>query len=74
MDDAGQYQCLAESELGTAEKVVILVLQSECPEWGPMGQAGPGGSLQGTSHRAEGKEVEAHYLEFSYEYFCRAPS
>ncbi|XP_060056373.1 hemicentin-2 isoform X2 [Erinaceus europaeus] len=28
MDDAGQYQCLAESELGTAEKVVILVLQS----------------------------------------------
>uniref|UniRef100_A0A8C0N075 Hemicentin 2 n=1 Tax=Canis lupus familiaris TaxID=9615 RepID=A0A8C0N075_CANLF len=28
MDDAGQYQCLAENEMGAVEKVVILVLQS----------------------------------------------
>nr|XP_021547233.1 hemicentin-2 [Neomonachus schauinslandi] len=28
MDDAGQYQCLAENEVGVVEKVVILVLQS----------------------------------------------
>ncbi|XP_028353185.1 hemicentin-2 [Physeter macrocephalus] len=27
-DDAGQYQCLAENELGAVEKVVVLVLQS----------------------------------------------
>uniref|UniRef100_A0A2K6FSN4 Hemicentin 2 n=1 Tax=Propithecus coquereli TaxID=379532 RepID=A0A2K6FSN4_PROCO len=27
-DDAGQYQCLAENEMGTAKKVVVLVLQS----------------------------------------------
>uniref|UniRef100_A0A2K6K1Q6 Hemicentin-2 n=1 Tax=Rhinopithecus bieti TaxID=61621 RepID=A0A2K6K1Q6_RHIBE len=27
-DDAGQYQCLAENEMGMAKKVVILVLQS----------------------------------------------
>lgn len=29
MDDAGQYQCLAENEMGAVEKVVVLVLQSE---------------------------------------------
>lgn len=29
MDDAGQYQCLAENELGAVEKVVVLALQSE---------------------------------------------
>lgn len=29
MDDAGQYQCLAENEMGATEKVVMLVLQSE---------------------------------------------
>uniref|UniRef100_F1S0Y1 Hemicentin-2 n=1 Tax=Sus scrofa TaxID=9823 RepID=F1S0Y1_PIG len=28
MDDAGQYQCLAENEMGAVEKVVVLVLQS----------------------------------------------
>ncbi|XP_057580791.1 hemicentin-2 [Hippopotamus amphibius kiboko] len=28
MDDAGQYQCLAENELGAVEKVVVLMLQS----------------------------------------------
>ncbi|XP_055255516.1 hemicentin-2 isoform X3 [Moschus berezovskii] len=28
MDDAGQYQCLAENELGAVERVVVLVLQS----------------------------------------------
>ncbi|XP_072634432.1 hemicentin-2 isoform X2 [Canis lupus baileyi] len=28
MDDAGQYQCLAENEMGAVEKVVILVLQN----------------------------------------------
>ncbi|KAM6170210.1 hemicentin-2 [Rhynchocyon petersi] len=28
MDDAGRYQCLAENEMGTVEKVVVLVLQS----------------------------------------------
>ncbi|KAM9722140.1 hemicentin-2 isoform 3-T3 [Dama dama] len=28
MDDAGQYQCLAENELGAVEKVVVLALQS----------------------------------------------
>ncbi|XP_047380794.1 hemicentin-2 [Sciurus carolinensis] len=28
MDDAGQYQCLAENEMGTVKKVVTLVLQS----------------------------------------------
>ncbi|XP_036769471.2 hemicentin-2 isoform X1 [Manis pentadactyla] len=28
MDDAGQYQCLAENEMGATEKVVMLVLQS----------------------------------------------
>ncbi|XP_008579907.1 PREDICTED: hemicentin-2 [Galeopterus variegatus] len=28
MDDAGQYQCLAENNMGTAKKVVTLVLQS----------------------------------------------
>ncbi|XP_035116313.2 hemicentin-2 isoform X6 [Callithrix jacchus] len=27
-DDAGQYQCLAENEMGVAKKVVILALQS----------------------------------------------
>ena len=31
MDDAGQYQCLAENELGAVEKVVVLALQSESP-------------------------------------------
>ncbi|XP_073909095.1 hemicentin-2 isoform X2 [Castor canadensis] len=28
MDDAGQYQCLAENEMGAAKKVVTIVLQS----------------------------------------------
>ncbi|XP_037653920.1 hemicentin-2 [Choloepus didactylus] len=28
MDDAGQYQCLAENEMGAVKKVVVLVLQS----------------------------------------------
>uniref|UniRef100_G3UHY1 Ig-like domain-containing protein n=1 Tax=Loxodonta africana TaxID=9785 RepID=G3UHY1_LOXAF len=28
MDDAGRYQCLAENEMGSVEKVVLLVLQS----------------------------------------------
>ncbi|XP_044938536.1 hemicentin-2 isoform X2 [Mustela putorius furo] len=28
IDDAGQYQCIAENEVGAVEKVVILVLQS----------------------------------------------
>ncbi|XP_066112042.1 hemicentin-2 isoform X1 [Saccopteryx bilineata] len=28
MDDMGQYQCLAENEMGAVEKVVVLVLQS----------------------------------------------
>ncbi|KAM5331532.1 hemicentin-2 [Glossophaga mutica] len=28
MDDAGQYQCLAENEMGAVAKVVVLVLQS----------------------------------------------
>ncbi|XP_007942419.2 hemicentin-2 [Orycteropus afer afer] len=28
LDDAGQYQCLAENEMGAVEKVVVLVLQS----------------------------------------------
>ncbi|KAM5259263.1 hemicentin-2 isoform 1-T1 [Hipposideros larvatus] len=28
MDDAGQYHCLAENEIGTVEKVLVLVLQS----------------------------------------------
>ncbi|KAB0366601.1 hypothetical protein FD754_010757, partial [Muntiacus muntjak] len=28
VDDAGQYQCLAENELGAVEKVVVLALQS----------------------------------------------
>ncbi|KAM9207753.1 hemicentin-2 [Dugong dugon] len=28
MDDAGRYQCLGENEMGSVEKVVILVLQS----------------------------------------------
>lgn len=35
MDDAGQYQCLAENEMGTVKKVVTLVLQSESPVPGP---------------------------------------
>nr|XP_051696750.1 hemicentin-2 isoform X2 [Oryctolagus cuniculus] len=28
MDDAGQYQCVAENEVGTVKKVVIVLLQS----------------------------------------------
>ena len=41
MDDAGQYQCLAENEMGAVAKVVVLVLQSESRPptpglgWGP---------------------------------------
>lgn len=38
IDDAGQYQCIAENEVGAVEKVVILVLQSEScspPRLGP---------------------------------------
>uniref|UniRef100_H0XNP2 Hemicentin-2 n=1 Tax=Otolemur garnettii TaxID=30611 RepID=H0XNP2_OTOGA len=35
-DDAGQYQCLAENEMGTVKKVVLLVLQSA-----PMFQVEP---------------------------------
>lgn len=31
MDDAGQYRCLAENEMGSVEKVVVLVLQGESP-------------------------------------------
>lgn len=31
MDDAGQYQCLAENELGTVEKVLVVMLQSKSP-------------------------------------------
>lgn len=31
MGDSGRYQCLAENEMGAVEKVVVLLLQSECP-------------------------------------------
>lgn len=42
MDDAGQYQCLAENEMGAVAKVVVLVLQSESrpPRGGPWVGAG----------------------------------
>uniref|UniRef100_A0A7N5KTI0 Hemicentin 2 n=1 Tax=Ailuropoda melanoleuca TaxID=9646 RepID=A0A7N5KTI0_AILME len=33
IDDAGQYQCLAENEMGAVEKVVLLVLQSAPVFW-----------------------------------------
>lgn len=51
MDDSGQYQCLAENELGAVEKVVVLALQSESRarlSWalggGTPGDRGPQGA------------------------------
>lgn len=52
MDDAGQYQCLAENEMGAVEKVVVLVLQSELRP--PLSRALDGDSVRWVLRAAVG--------------------
>lgn len=85
MDDAGQYQCLAENEMGAVEKVVILVLQSESRPPPNLGGDSVRWALGGGSGCAEagpvharlpgqhgGQRGRARAWEFSDKYVSRA--